>query len=76
MALQVKIASFLEVSGVGCQVSGKQNKKPETCAYPVPSYFELLFFGLLPAVRRIEKVLPHLVGVKCFVDYSVAVEFF
>jgi hypothetical protein len=43
----------------------------------VPGDFELLFFfSLLPAVRRIEKVLPHLVGVKCFVDYTVAAEFF
>ena len=78
MDVPLKIVSFLEVSGVppeADQVSGKQNKKPETCAYLVPSYFELLFFGLLPAVRRIEKVLPHLVGVKCFIDYTAAVEF-
>jgi hypothetical protein len=35
-----------------------------------------LLIGGLPAVRRIEKVLPHLVGVKCVIDYTVAVELF
>ena len=79
MNFPVEISSFLEVSGVppeADQVSGKKNKKPETCAHLVPSDFGLLFFNLLPAVRRIEKILPHLVGVKCFVDYTVTVEFF
>ena len=57
MDVPLKIASFLEVSGVppeADQESGKKNKKPETCAYLVPSDFELLFFSLLPAVRRVE----------------------
>jgi len=35
-----------------------------------------LLSGDLPAVRRIEKVLAHLLGVKCFIDYTVALEFF
>jgi hypothetical protein len=30
MNFPAEIASFLEVSGFGCQVSGKKNKKPET----------------------------------------------
>ena len=65
------------VTPVDCRKRGKSVEAPLGCR-PKPGLLgpDSLLSGGLPAIRRIEKVLPHLVGVKCFIDYTVAVEFF